>query len=131
MAKDSIELVAINVDGIEDWRPLQGQSPYIANVVLNHFSPKLNWENTLTFNVFGPRLSYITEANTPDVYEQPRHMMNFISTKRLGEHVSVGLKIRNILNAAFLQEFDNDRLSFIYERYREGTSFEISIGYSL
>ncbi len=129
--KDSIELSSINIEGIEDWRPLQGQSPYIANIILNHFNPALQWENTLTFNVFGPRLSFITEANTPDVYERPRNMFNFISTKKLGEHLNVGLKVKNILNVDFLHEFDHNRYNFIYERYREGTSFEISIGYSL
>ncbi|MCG8308616.1 MAG: outer membrane beta-barrel protein [Cytophagales bacterium] len=131
VSKDSIELAAINVPGIDDWRPLQGQSPYIINVIFNHISPKLNWENTLTYNVFGPRLSFVTEANTPDVYEKPRDMLNFISSKRFGEHVSVGLKIKNILNARFLQEFDNDQFNYLYEGYRVGTSFELSIGYSL
>jgi len=129
--KDSIELAAINIEGIEDWRPLQGQSPYIGNIIMNYYSPKLGWENTLTYNIFGPRLSFITEANTPDVYERPRNMLNFISTKKVGEHLNVGLKIKNILNVDFLHEFDHNRYNFIYEGYREGTSFELSIGYSL
>ena len=129
--KDSIELAAINIEGIEDWRPLQGQSPYIANIIFNYYSPKLEWENTLTYNIYGPRLSFITEANTPDVYEQSRNMLNFISSKRLGKHLNVGVKVKNILNVDFLYEFDHSRHSFIYEGYREGTSFELSIGYSL
>lgn len=129
--KDSIELAAINIEGIEDWRPLQGQSPYIANIIFNYYSPKLAWDNTLTYNIFGPRLSFITEANTPDVYERSRNMLNFISTKKIGEHLNLGLKIKNILNVDFLHEFDHSKHSFIYEGYREGTSFELSIGYSL
>jgi TonB-dependent receptor len=131
VAKDSVELAAVNIEGIEDWRPLQGQSPYIANVILNYYSPKLGWENTLTYNVFGPRLSFITEANTPDVYERSRNMLNFISSKKVGKHLNVGVKVKNILNVDFLHEFDHSRHSFIYEGYREGTSFELSLGYSL
>lgn len=131
VAKDSIELAAINIEGIEDWRPLQGQSPYIANVILNYYSPKLQWDNTLTYNIFGPRLSFITEANTPDVYERSRNMLNFISSKKIGKHLNVGVKVRNILNVDFLHEFDHNKHSFIYEGYNEGTSFEISLGYSL
>ncbi len=131
VAKDSIELVAINIEGIKNSRPLQGQSPYIANVIFNYYNPRLEWENTLTYNVFGPRLSFITEANTPDVYESPRNMLNFISSKRVGKHLSLGIKIKNILNVGFLQKFDNTKYNFIYEGYREGTSFEFSIGYSL
>ena len=76
-------------------------------------------------------LSFITEANTPDVYERSRNMLNFISTKRIGEHINVGFKIKNLLNVDFLHEFDHSRHSFIYEGYREGTSFEFSLGYSL
>lgn len=131
VGKDSIELAAINIEGIENWRPLQGQSPYIVNVIMNFYSPKLRWENTLTYNIFGPRLSFITDANTPDVYERPRNMLNFISSKRVGKHLRLGIKIKNILNVDFLQEFDHNKYSFIYEGYREGTSFEFNIGYSL
>ena len=131
VSKDSIERVAINIEGIENWRPLQGQSPYIANVILNYYSPKLEWENTLTYTVFGPRLSFITEANTPDVYERPRNTLNFISTKKIGKHLNLGIKIKNILNVDFLHEFNHDKYNFIYEGYKEGTSFELSIGYSL
>ncbi len=127
--KDSVELISIQGTSIENWRPLQGQSPFIVNAILSYVNDQWQWENTVTLNLFGPRLSYVTDALTPDVYEQSRPMMNFVSSKRFGEHLVVGLKVKNLLNVLYLQEFENEKYSFVYESYRSGTSIEASLGF--
>lgn len=103
--KSPEELAALrNADrpNIEDTRPFQGQSPYIVNFSLFHMSDKLAWENTVSFNVFGDRLSFVTGALDPDVYEQSRPSLNFISKKRIGDNVSIGLSATNLLNMEYL-----------------------------
>ncbi len=129
--KDSLELVPIRGTGIKTWRPLQGQSPFILNLMLSHFSDALSWENTLTFNLYGARLSYITDPLTPDVYQQPIPMLNFISTKRFGNHIQVSFKAKNLLNSLFQQKYDTGKYNYIYESYRTGSLFELSLGMRL
>ena len=115
---------------IEDTRPFQGQSPYIINFALSHVSDALQWENTLSFNIFGERLSYVTGALDPDVYEQPRPSLNFVSTRQLNEHLNLGVKVMNILNMEFLHEYDFNG-EFVFQSFRRGTNFNVSLSYSL
>ena len=119
-----------NRPNIKDWRPFQGQSPYIVNVALMHNSDQLQWENSLSFNIFGERLAFITGALDPDVYEQPRPSLNFVSTKRFGDHISLGFKAMNLLNMTFEKKFDFPG-DFIYESYTLGTTFELSLTYGI
>jgi len=131
--KSQEELDALaNADrpNIKDWRPFQGQSPYIVNVALMHNSDALQWENSLSFNIFGERLAFVTGALDPDVYEQPRPSLNFVSTKRFGEHISLGFKAMNLLNMTFEKTFDFPG-EFIYESYTIGTTFELSLTYGI
>ena len=115
---------------IDETRPFQGQSPYIINLALSHVSDALQWENTVSFNIFGERLSYVTDALDPDVYEQPRPSLNFISTRQLNDHLNLGIKVTNILNMEFLKEYDFDG-EFVFQSFRRGTNFNVSLSYSL
>ena len=124
------ELENANRPNIKDWRPFQGQSPYIINVALMHNSDLLQWENSLAFNIFGERLAYVTEALDPDVYEQPRPSLNFVSTKRFGDHISLGFKATNLLNMTFEKKFDFPG-NYLLESYTMGTTFEISLTYGI
>ncbi len=114
---------------LEDWREFQGQSPYILNIALLHSDDNLGWENTISFNIWGDRLAFVTDALTPDVYEQSRPILNFVSKKQVGEHISLGFKATNLLNPKFLKEYDfqsND----IFQSFTRGQTFSISVSYS-
>lgn len=116
---------------LKDWRPFQNQSPYIINAALSHQWEKLQWENSVSFNIWGPRLAFVTEAKDPDVYEQPRPSLNFISNKNFGEHYSLGFQVNNILNMTYLFEQDFKGGQYIRERYRLGTTFNLSFSYKI
>ncbi len=131
--KGEEELRAINDSGrdIAKTRPFQGQSPYLVNVALFHNWTRLNWENALTLNVFGERISYITNALTPDVYEQPRPILNFTSRKQLGKQFELGFKIKNMLDATYLEEFGRDNNGqFPFRSSTRGTTYSLSVNYS-
>ncbi len=132
--KDQRELDALesaNRPNIEDTRTFQGQSPYILNFRLSHNSQELQWENNVSFNIFGERLAFVTGALDPDVFEKPRPSLNFVSNKALTEHWSLGFKAINLLDMTFKKEFDDDRGVFNYENYRIGRSFTFSLSYAL
>jgi TonB-dependent receptor len=115
---------------IEDYRPFQGQSPYIVNVGLTHVSSKLLWENTISFNIWGERLAFQTGALDPDVYEQPRPSLNFVSNKEIGEKFSLKFRASNLLNMEYLKEFDFAE-SPIYESLQYGTTFSLGLTYNM
>ncbi|NMM47128.1 TonB-dependent receptor [Marinigracilibium pacificum] len=127
--KSDEEIAAFRAQGLDldEWRPLPGQSPYIVNVALNHYSPKLDWDNTLSFNIWGERLSYVTGAIDPDVYEQPRPSLNFVSRKSVGEHWSVSFKAMNILNMTYEKKFQDTE--YDYETYQVGTDINVGVSY--
>ncbi|MEM9674274.1 MAG: carboxypeptidase-like regulatory domain-containing protein [Bacteroidota bacterium] len=127
------ELAAIeNSDrpNLERTRPFQGQSPYIVNVALFHNSDLLAWENSLSFNIWGQRLAFATGALDPDVYDQPRPILNFTSRKRLGDNYAIGFKAENLLNPAFEQAYDFNGKP-IFESFTRGVSFSLSLTYNL
>ena len=132
--KSEAELTALrNADrpNIEESRPFQGQSPYIINIALLHHSDRLQWDNSLSFNIFGRRLSFITDALDPDVYEQPRPSLNFTSSKRIGESLSIGFKATNLFNMKYLQQYDFGSDDFVYDSYTLGRSFSLSLSYGI
>ena len=115
---------------IKDYRPFQGQSPYIINLGLSHISSKLSWENTVSFNIWGERLAFQSGALDPDVYEQARPSLNFVSNKQLGEKFSVKFRASNILNMKYLKEYDFSE-SPVFESFRYGTTLSLGVTYNM
>ncbi len=115
---------------LEDTRPFQGQSPYIVNVALFYNNDLLAWENSLSFNIWGERLAFATRALDPDVYDQPRPLLNFTSRKRLGDNYAIGFRAENLLNPAFEQAYDFNGEP-VFESFTRGISFSLSLTYNL
>lgn len=132
--KDDAELASLataNRPEIENHRPFMGQSPFIINFNLNHKSEALNWENGVSFNIFGDRLAFVTDALDPDVYERSRPSLNFVSSKKVNDHWSISFKANNLFNMNYLKTYDREGGDYIFESFRRGRSFNISLSYSL
>jgi outer membrane receptor protein involved in Fe transport len=111
-------------------RPLFGQAPYVVNGLLAYTSGKGGITAALSYNLQGPRLVLATRSqNTPDIYELPMHLMDFKISKSLGEHFSLGLKVRNILNSTYRKSYDFNDFKDYYEHRNYGTDFNISVSY--
>jgi hypothetical protein len=52
-------------------------------------------------------------------------------SKKLGEHVTASLTVRDILNAPVLRAYDLPTGWFDFDRFRYGTTYLLSIGYKL
>ncbi len=88
------------------------------------------WENSLSFNIFGERLAFATRALDPDIYEQPRPLLNFTSRKRFGDHYSITFKAENLLNPKYNEAYDyGDKPS--YQQYTIGRSFTLEVAYGI
>jgi hypothetical protein len=61
---------------LNDRRAMVGQAPYVVNTGLTWTSGSGRWSGTALYNVVGRRILSAGEAPLPDVYEEPRHMLD-------------------------------------------------------
>lgn len=81
-------------------RPLQGQSPYVANLQLGYLSPDGEREVTASFNRFGERIAQVGIAGAPDILEQPANSLDLVWQEQLSEDWRLRLRARNLLDPA-------------------------------
>ena len=119
----------VNPDA-SDVRPLQGQSPFIANVDLSYETATTT--AGLYFNVFGRRLSRV---GVPDVYENPAPQLDFVASQTVLGQVSLKLTVRNLLASRTEEVYDFPQSTLaaigggdaIYQAFGPGTSYSLGI----
>ncbi len=91
-------------------RPMQGQSPYIANFGIEWEADSGRWVATALFNRFGERIYNVGTATLPDIYEKARSVIDFqISRKFLkNSQLELKLSIQDILAQKLIYFFDFD-----------------------
>ena len=112
-----------------DTRPLQGQSPYIINLHLAYENPRSGTSITLLYNVFGDRLSDVQLGGTPDVYEKPRHMLDFTLTRSLFGGLNLKMTGKNILNSKVLKVIEYKGKDYTSEEHSTGTGLSLGLSY--
>ena len=123
-------IYAVNPNA-DDTRPLQGQSPYIVNLDLTYNEYELGTMVNLSFNVFGERISAVSEGGTPNVYEQPAPKLNLVMSQVIMQSVKLKFSVKNIFDSkvSHLQHFkDND---YIQQEYKNGRTISFGISYDI
>jgi len=94
-------------------RPLQGQSPVVVNLGLFYQNDKVGLSSSLMYNVMGKRILVAAQLNqgnvvVPDIYEMPRHVIDFSINKRIGKRWELKFGIKDLLAQNFVtqQTFD-------------------------
>jgi outer membrane receptor protein involved in Fe transport len=114
------------------YRPMFGQAPYLFNSILSYTADSLGLTATVSYNVQGPRLVIAGAVKgRPDVYEIPRHLVDFKVSKTIGEHYIASLTVRDILNSPVRRAYDLPRGYVDYDNFRYGTNFLVSFAYKL
>lgn len=115
----------------EDTRPLQGQSPYIVNLDLSYNLPPRGFETSIMYNVFGERYMINGKEGTPDVYEQPRHMLDWNMSKEIFGGARLKLGASNLLNqkVELTQEYRGKE--YYYRLYEKGVTWKIGLSVSM
>jgi outer membrane receptor protein involved in Fe transport len=134
-----IDDAALNVS-----RPLQGQSPYLINTGLLYDVVEKGFNTTLLFNQVGKRIYLVGDiqagAGSPDVYENPRALVDFQISKKFAADNKAEIKFtvsdlfnqrqifyqNNNTNTDYNSSTDAIRLSRKF-----GTTFGITLNYSL
>lgn len=114
----------------EEQRPLYGQSPYAFNAELAYVNDEpLGLRVSLSYSVFGERIAVVGGAN-PDIYEQPRGLLNLSVRKAFGPF-AVQVRASNLLNPEYKQIQTYKDVEYIYQNYKVGQSFSVSLSYNI
>ena len=112
-------------------RPLFGQSPYIINAVLSYSPDSSDFNATIAFNVQGEKLLLTTSGGLPDIYQQPIPQLDFTANKNFGEHFSVGIKARNLLNPENRKTYLFNGEYYNWLAFKTGRTFTLSLTYRI
>ena len=138
----------------EKTRPMAGQSPYILNAgIFYSDQDKSRLMVNLLYNVIGKRIHIVgvpqqnTWEDIPDVYEMPRHLVDFVVSKKIGKYAEIKFSIKDLLNqsivfkqnintavdmshynggASDIKHFDRDQ---VLRSYRPGSSYSLELGF--
>lgn len=102
----------IKLDTVGSTRPMMGQSPWIINAGLFYQNDSLRLQINAMYNVIGPRVVIVGVPGIPEVYEMPRHQLDFAVVKTFGSknNIDVRLNITDLLNqeTLLMQDADGD-----------------------
>ena len=89
-------------------RPLQGQADHIGNLSLLFKDPAHGWDLQLATIYTGKHIVYLSEYATPsasmDYWQRGTFIVDFSGEKTVGKHLSVYVKLNNLLNTADIVE---------------------------
>lgn len=102
-----------SVAGVQERRPLQGQSPYIINAGISYNDSKYDFGITTMFNYVGPRIFTVGNVLYPSIWENPRlvwdlQLIKYFMKKKL----EIRVNFRDLLApvAYYFQDNDGNRV---------------------
>lgn len=82
-------------------RPMMGQAPWVANAGLTYTSTTSGLSATLLYSAVGARIYAAGTIPFPDIYEQPRHLVDLSLRLPIGDRWTWRVDARNLLDAPF------------------------------
>jgi hypothetical protein len=107
-------------------RPLQGQSPYVVNLGLDYKNDDWGTRLRLMYNVLGERIDQVGAAGLPDVYEQPRHLLDLVAEQELDLGFSLKFTAQNLLD----QAVELTQAGNVVTRFRPGVSLSLGLSWA-
>jgi len=126
-----LEIIRISIPDAESTRELQGQSPYLLNLNLTYDHREMGTSASLFYNVFGERLSEVTLGATPNIFEKPRHTLNFSVDQNIWDSLDLKFGATNILDSDVEKVHHFKGKEFIYQKYSTGRNFSIGLSYAI
>ena len=109
----------------EDERPLQGQSPYVINLMLGYDNLDSGTSASVLYNVFGPRIDQVGAQGASDIIEEPFHQLDLVASQSLPYGFKIKAKAQNLLDLEARKMQDDE----IVERYFKGRAFSLSLSW--
>lgn len=120
--KSEVEIDPRNGNQTSKSRPLQGQSPYVANFQVFYDRPQLKITSGLIYNVVGRRITEVGTNSRPDIYEEPFHQLDFVFNQKLDEW-GYGFKAKNLLDSKAKSVQGNE----VVREKRKGRSYAFNV----
>ena len=124
--------------GVNESRPMQGQSPYLINASVQYDVEKYGLSTTVLFNMIGRRIAYVGGLDQPPIWENPRPVMDLqIGKKILNTKGELRLSVSDLFNtqAIFYNDLDGNKKysegkdAFAIKR-KYGTNVSLTFGYN-
>jgi outer membrane receptor for ferrienterochelin and colicin len=115
----------VKVVGEDADRPMVGQSPYVINAGLAWAPSSGRSSATVFYNLFGRRITSAGAGVLPDVYEQPRGVLDFSLRHGWNDRVSFKLDAENLLDA----DYEFSQGGVVRESYRTGRSVSLGVSW--
>ena len=113
-----------------DTRPMYGQSPFIINTYLSFVSVKHRFSLNVSYNIWGERLTFVSQGRVPDVYEQPRNVVDMTFEKGINDKWRITFRAQNLLNPNYKQTHDFFGDEYIFSNYTVGRTYSLGVRYS-
>jgi outer membrane receptor protein involved in Fe transport len=93
-----------------DPRPLQGQSPVLINAGIQYLDNKYDFGISVSYNYVGKRIAIVGNIAEPNIWENPRHVMDLQLSKTIKEKFEIKLNVRDALaqNLIFYQDINKN-----------------------
>ncbi|MBN9381321.1 MAG: carboxypeptidase-like regulatory domain-containing protein [Chitinophagaceae bacterium] len=118
--------------------PLFEQAPYSVNAYIDYDNQRQGTSLTASFNVVGERLIQVQLDGTPDIYERPAPILDFIFSQRVFRRFVVKGFVKNIINPPFREVYTypgNKGIfygtQYIRHQYYKGTQYSLGITYNI
>jgi len=131
---DPVTLVQKWIYGQSFARQMFGQAPLVLNCILNYEIPDYGLSASMAYNVQAARLVLTGFNDDPDIYEMPRHLVDFKLSKTIVKKFGISFTVKDILNSPIRRsyKFDNDKGYLVdFDSIRFGTNYSISISYKI
>lgn len=91
-------------------RPLQGQSPIIINAGLQYMDPDHDYGIAISYNYVGRRIVIVGNTDEPNIWENPRHVLDLQVSKTFKEKLELKLNVRDALaqNLIYYQDINKN-----------------------
>ncbi len=130
MIDSEVELGQAGAQQTHQTRPLQGQSPWIANFTLAYENLVTRTHASLLFNKIGARITSVGTSGLPDAYEQPAARLDFVCKQELYEgtldHLNLQFKAKNILAPDIIITRGDE----VEKSKQSGRSYSLTLEYS-
>ncbi len=126
---EELNLMRIDNPTARSHRPLFGQSPYVLNFLLNYSNEEIGLDVNTSFHISGRKIIYVLYGNTPNVYEQPRGMLNFNIAKHFKGRYHLRFSVENLLDAKLIQIQSFKGRTYSYRQHSLGRSIWIGFSY--
>ena len=128
---DSVQTSKGTILATNNERPMLGASPYLVSSSLSYAFDFNNIKSNiaLVYNVFGPRVVLAGTYGKGDVYERPVNTLDLVMKNELSDRFDLNISVKNILNPRILQTQKIGGETFVFNEYRLGVNYGVSLSY--